>query len=204
MITSEVMFLNSGSYDSSDKNNRIAQYARFEYNNRVFGCVNSHWSNDGNDRMLNVRETLVRLFEWRDVLQQPNILVGDLNAEIDYPLPDSSLLVLKDAGWVDVWREKFSDAEANPGYTLYYQREKRVDYVWANDLFYPAIDSIQIVGKREHDNQSDWWSDHFGLLISVDVDSFGKANETQSITQKIFPTVLPVSLGTQNVTSDNG
>jgi len=203
MITSEVMFLNSGFY-SSDSNKRIAQYSRFEYNNRVFGCVNSHWSNDGNDRVLDVEETLERLLEWRNVKQQPNILVGDLNAEIDSPFADSSLLALKDAGWVDVWREKFNDTEANPGYTLFNQREKRVDYVWANDLFYPAIGSIKIVGKRQHDNQSDWWSDHFGLLISVDVDSFGEAAEAPSIIPSAYPLGLPVSVQTQNITADNG
>jgi len=192
MITIEVIFLKSGTH-SSDSNKRIAQYARFEYNDSVFGCVNSHWSNDGNDRVLGVQETLERLLECKDVWRQPNILVGDLNAEIDSSTPDSALLLLKDEGWVDVWREKFSDAEANPGYTLFYQREKRVDYVWANDLFYPAIDSIQIVGKRQHDNKSDWWSDHFGLLISVDINSFGEVTESPSITSS-YPTDLPVSL----------
>jgi len=202
MITNEVIFLKSGAY-SSDSNQRIAQYARFEYNQSVFGCVNSHWSNDGNDRILDVQETLERLLEWKDVKQQPNILVGDLNAEIDYSPPDSSLLLLKEAGWVDVWREKFSDADANPGYTLFYQREKRVDYIWANDLFYPAIGSIQIVGKRQHDNQSDWWSDHFGLLILVDVNSFGEVTEAPSITPS-YPTELPVGLQTQNVTTVEG
>jgi len=198
MITNEVIFLKSGMH-SSDSNKRIAQYTRFEYNDSVFGCVNSHWSNDGNDRVLGVQETLERLLEWKDVWRQPNILVGDLNAEIDYFTPDISLLLLKDAGWIDVWREKFSDAEANPGYTLFYHREKRVDYVWANDLFYPAIDSIQIVGKRQHDNQSDWWSDHFGLLILVDVNSFGEVTEAPSITPS-YLTELLVSPQNQNVT----
>jgi len=202
IITNEVIFLKTGAY-SSDSNKRIAQYARFNYNRSVFGCVNSHWSNDGNDRVLDAQETLERLLEWKDVYQQPNILVGDLNAEIDYSPPDSSLLLLKDAGWVDVWREKFSDAETNPGYTLFHQREKRVDYVWANDLFYPAIDSIQIVGKRQHDNVSDWWSDHFGLLISVDANSFGEVTETPSITSS-YPTELPVKLKTHNVTTVEG
>lgn len=177
VITSEVMFFNSDAH-SSDSNKRIAQYIRFQYNMSVFGCVNSHWSNDVDDRIIDARQTLQRLTEYQDVQQQPNIVVGDLNAEIDISIPDSALLILKKAGWVDVWREKYSDAEANPGYTLFYNWEKRVDYIWANDQFYPAIGRIKIVGKRKHDNSSDWWSDHFGLLISVDVNSFKKATIT--------------------------
>lgn len=174
VITSEVMFFNSDAH-SSDSNKRIAQYIRFQYNMSVFGCVNSHWSNDVDDRIIDVHETLVRLTEYQDVQQQPNIVVGDLNAEIDISIPDSALVILSEAGWVDVYREKYSDAEANPGYTLFYQREKRVDYIWANDQFYPGISKIEIVGKRKHDNSSDWWSDHAGLQISVDVNSFKKA-----------------------------
>lgn len=172
----------------------------------VFGCVNSHWSNDDNDRVLQVRQTLERLSEQKYAQQQPNILVGDLNAEIDYSIPDSALVILKDAGWVDVQREKFSDAENDPGYTLFYEREKRVDYIQANDQFYPAISSIKTVGKREHENKSDWWSDHYGLLITVNVDNFREISEVSNVPKMEsidgIPKQLLVHLQTQNATTD--
>jgi len=90
---------------------------------------------------------------------------------------------------------------------LFYQREKRVDYIWANDLFYPAISSIKTVGKREHDNKNDWWSDHYGLLINVNVNNFREALAVSHV-QKMesihgISKNLPVHLQIQNATTDS-
>jgi len=192
MITTEEMYLNDDVAGGSDQNERIAQYTHFEFFGKVFGSINSHWSNDANDRLSNAEETLTRLAEWKDATAQPNILVGDLNSEMECPFapPDSALMALKNAGWIDVWRTKYPDIKKDPGYTLYNAREKRVDYVWANACFYSAIRSVGIVGKREHDDPDDWWSDHFGLIISVAPDLFqthdctysaAVANESEAI-----------------------
>lgn len=198
MITTEEMILDNVNV-SSDQNDRIAQYSRFEYNGKVFGSINSHWSNDANERLMNAEETLFRLAEWKDAATEPNILVGDLNAEIESPYapPDGALVALEKAGWIDVYRKKHPDSKTDPGYTLYYQREKRVDYVWANECFYPAIRSVGIIGKREHDDPDDWWSDHFGLIMSVDVEMFQtktKASSTTIVKRDSDRQTVPASL----------
>jgi len=197
MLTTEEIFLD-GISGSSDQNDRIAQYSRFEYIGEVFGSINSHWSNDADDRLLNAEETLFRLAEWKQSTTEPTILVGDLNSEMESPYapPDSALVQLEKAGWIDVYRDKNPDIKADPGYTLWYQREKRVDYVWANECFYPAIKSVGIIGKRQHDDPDDWWSDHFGLIISVDVEMFQRQTRTNSSAFKVlsYEQSVPTSL----------
>jgi len=177
MLTSETMYLDE-TKGAADLNSRIAQFTRFQYQESVFGCVNSHWSTDANERVSNVDETLERLNEWNDISKLPNIIAGDLSVVSS---ADESLDVLKDAGWKDVYREKLPYSQ---GYTVFDSQERRQDYIWANDLFYAGVEDIELVGSREHDSE-EYWSDHFGLLLTFNVDNFAELTDT--------PTGMPVT-----------
>jgi len=177
MLTSEVMFLEE-TQDTTDQYNRIAQYTRFQYHEKVFGCVNSHWSTDAKERLSNVHETLERLNEWKDISKVPNVIVGDLSAVSS----DESLTILAKAGWKDVYREKYPNDQGN---TVYHSVWQRQDYIWANDLFYPGIGNIELVGKPEQASKDDYWSDHFGLLLTFNVDDFSELTD--------IPTGMPVT-----------
>lgn len=177
MLTTEVMFLDE-TKGTADLNSRIAQFTRFQYHDSVFGCVNSHWSTDAGERLSNVDETLERLNEWQDIAKLPNVIAGDLSVASS---ADNSLDVLKDAGWKDVYREKLPNSL---GYTAYDTQERRQDYIWANDLFYAGVEDIELVGSREHDSD-EYWSDHFGLLLTFNVDNFAEVTDT--------PTEMPVT-----------
>jgi len=193
ILTSEVMHLDE-TKGSADLNSRIAQFTRFQYQGKDFGCVNSHWSTDVNERISNVRETLERLNEWKDISKFPNIIAGDLSVASS---ADESLEVLKDAGWKDVYREKLPNAN---GWTVYDTQERRQDYIWANDLFYAGVEDIELVGSREHDAE-EYWSDHYGLLLTFNVDNFAEVTDTptkmpvtQYPTYTLRPTPHPASL----------
>jgi len=200
MITEEEILM-YGIIGGSDQNDRIAQYLRFEYMGNIFGSINSHWSNNADDWLLNSNEILSRLAEWKHSTTEPIILVQDLNSEIKSPYAPagSALVELEKAGWIDVYQNKNPNFKADPGYTLSDQREKRMNFVWANEYFYPAIKSVWIIGKRQHDDPDDLWLDNFGLIISVDVEVFQRQTRTNSSAFKVLSDeeALPPSLGNE-------
>jgi len=192
MLTSEVMYLDE-TVGTTDLNSRIAQFTRFRYHDRDFGCVNTHWSTDAYERISNVGEILERLDEWKDISKLPNIIAGDLSVVSS---ADQSLDVLTDAGWKDVYSEK---RPYSLGYTAFDSQERREDYIWANDLFYAGVEDIALVGRRSHDSE-EYWSDHYGLLLTFNVDNFTEVTDTPTgmpVTQyptiTYRPTPLPIS-----------
>lgn len=143
-----------------DTNRRVLLRARFDSPDGPIHLFNGHFSWVPAQNLANVEEALPYL----NNAPGPAVLVGDLNAT-----PDSEAMQrLRDAGWTDAWAAL---RPQDPGYTFESdQPTLRIDYAWLNPDLQPYLKRIDIVAQAQ-DGSGARASDHFGLLLSLDIET---------------------------------
>lgn len=144
--------------DLEDTTRRVVLMARFDRPNGPFYLFNAHFSWVREQLENNLAEAL----PWLTAVEAPALLVGDLNA----PAGEGLLTLLREAGWVDAW-ETLRGGE--PGHTFEAgQPSIRIDYAWANPYLAGRLSAIDIVCTEEGP-AGEHVSDHYGLLVSIDI-----------------------------------
>jgi len=142
-------------HSSSDRNQRITQYAVLASENSVFTLFNTHFSYDEFNLRLNIGETINYMQRFAGY---PCILVGDMNA---IPL-NEDIQKLKMEGLTDVWQKFYPKSN---GFTFPADNpQKRIDYVWISEDI--VANKIELVGMKP-DKQGIFPSDHLGLAIEI-------------------------------------
>lgn len=141
-----------------DTNRRVLLSARFDLPGGPLHVFNAHFSWVAEQLRNNVDEALPYI----TAVQEPAILVGDLNA----PAGQDQLYLFEEAGWVDAWKALRPD---DPGYTFEAgQPSIRIDYAWLNPFLANRLEDIRIVANQTGPNGSHV-SDHAGLLVTLDL-----------------------------------
>jgi len=141
-----------------DTNRRVLLRARFDLPDGPFYLFNAHFSWVPSQNAANVAEALPYITG----CPGPAMLVGDLNAA-----PDTvGMERFREAGWTDAWAALHGEAG---GYTFESnQPTLRIDYAWLNSELTSRLQDIELVANRP-DSSGARASDHFGLLITLDI-----------------------------------
>ncbi len=144
--------------NAEDPNQRVVLAARFDLASGPFYLCNAHFSWVAELARLNVQQTLPLIAKF----DESGMLVGDLNNP-----PDNGILQpFRDAGWTDVWAAL---RPGEPGLTFESsQPTLRIDYGWANTASKPHLSGIKVIANQPNAN-GHRASDHFGLLIALDL-----------------------------------
>jgi endonuclease/exonuclease/phosphatase family metal-dependent hydrolase len=134
----------------------------------------THWSGSGVDRLQIYDQQARDTLRFMEASVGPRVLVGDLNVfEGNAPVCDqtpnnTTLKLLRSAGYVDAWPAVHRDAE---GYTGMVNRAgcgtpegyvwKRIDYAWSREL--TPVDVVRF-GVRPPGDAAP--SDHLGLIAT--------------------------------------
>lgn len=142
-----------------DTNQRVLLRARFNLPDGPFHLFNGHFSWVPSQNLANVEEALPYIND----APGPAVLVGDFNAT-----PESEgMRRLRDAGWTDAWAALHPEDQ---GYTFESDRPTlRIDYAWLNPDIRPYLKQIELAANTQ-DNSGARASDHFGLLLTLDID----------------------------------
>lgn len=143
--------------NGGDGNLRGTQYAAVTASSGTIYVFNTHFALDQPNRELNAQQTLAYMTRFSG----PQLLLGDLNAVPTEP----AISILSAGGLTDLWAQLEPD---DNGYT-YASNDptERIDYCWANAAAAPSVQTIQLVATEPVNNI--YASDHFGVLITIDV-----------------------------------
>ena len=143
-----------------DTNQRVLLRARFDLPDGPLHLFNGHFSWVPEQNLANVKEALPYIND----APGPAVLVGDFNAT-----PDSEgMQRLQNAGWTDAWAALHPQDQ---GYTFESdQPTLRIDYTWLNPDLRPYLKHIKLAATAQ-DSSGARASDHFGLLLTLDIDA---------------------------------
>lgn len=141
---------------TEDNTRRVLLGARFELSSGDLYLFNGHFSWVYDQAKFNFKEA----FPYINDVNGYALLTGDLNIK-----PGSDLfLPLKEAGWMDAWKEIHPD---KPGYT--YESDFpsiRIDYAWINPALKNAVKDVKVVQKERGNIRL---SDHLALMVTLDL-----------------------------------